>query len=343
MIVKGLWWKILGVLLITYSLIAGLLIPLGPGIISVQPNRVESGSTVQIEITGYNTTFQEGETKIWLKLSDRHAIKAARVDIESQRFLRAQFDMPTSVPSTDSINSLSLILTNSETGPSVLPSAVVMVGSNPGADNGEWNAQIAAVESQTGRHFPFRNILSETIRNNYYHVPLWFAMMVILTISMVGSVNFLRQKNEKADHQALAFASVGTFLGVLGILTGAIWAKHTWGAYWSFDVKQNMAAIAVLIYVAYFILREAISDVDVAKRFAAAYNIFAFILLVPLLFIIPRMTESLHPGSGGNPAFSSDDLDNTMRMVFYPAVVGWIIFSIWIGNLYQRVLKLSER
>jgi heme exporter protein C len=167
-------------------------------------------------------------------------------------------------------------------------------------------------------------------------------MMIVLAISAVGSVTFLRRKSSLADQRSFAFASVGTLLGILGILTGSLWARHTWGAYWSFDVKQNMAAIAVLIYVAYFILRSAISDQDVAKRFAAAYNIFAFLLLVPLLFIIPRMTESLHPGSGGNPAFSSDDLDNTMRMVFYPAVIGWILFSIWIGNVYRRFLTVSE-
>lgn len=340
--VKGLWWKILGAALILYSLLAGLLVPLGPGIISVQPNRVQNGSMETLIIKGYNSQFESGEINLWLKLTDSYSIKATQVEVQSDRELRASFAFPSYVPSSDSINLLSLILSHSDNGPSVLPSAVVLVGNDLELNSEAWSAQIPDIVGGSDKHFPFRNILSETIRNNYYHVPLWFAMMVILAISMIGSVNFLRNKNEYADHRALAFASVGTLLGILGILTGAIWAKHTWGAYWSFDVKQNMAAIAVLIYVAYFILRGAISDADVAKRFSAAYNIFAFLLLIPLLFIIPRMTESLHPGSGGNPAFSSEDLDNTMRMVFYPAVIGWILFSIWIGNVYQRTLKLSE-
>ena len=340
---KGFWWKILGVVLILYSLIAGMLVPLGPGIISVQPNQVKNGQTIDVLVKGYNTRFESGQTILWLKLSDDHAIKSTDVKVTSDRSLTAKFAIPATVPSRDTINALSLILSNSMHGPSVLPSAMLLIGNDGGSAEGFWNAKITEVAMSSQRHFPFRNIVSETIRNQYYHVPLWFAMMAILTISMIGSVNFLRQKRDFDDHKAVAFASVGTVLGVLGILTGAIWAKHTWGAYWSFDVKQNMAAIAVLIYVAYFILRSAISDSDVAKRFSAAYNIFAFLLLVPLLFIIPRMTESLHPGSGGNPAFSSDDLDNTMRMVFYPAVVGWILFSIWIATVYRRILQLSEK
>ena len=340
--INGLWWKVLGVLLILYSLIAGLLIPLGPGIIEVQPRRVLNGTEVTFNIKGYNTKFSQGDNRLWLKLTDTYMLEASSIEILSDRNIKANFKLPASIPGSDSIHLLHLILINSESGPSVLPSAISLVGNDQQGELEAWSSHVPAVVGTSSLHFPFRNILTETIRNNYYHVPLWFAMMVVLAISMIASVSFLRTKSSQADDRAVAFASVGTMLGLLGILTGAIWAKHTWGAYWSFDVKQNMAAIAVLIYIAYFILRSAIADADVGRRFGAAYNIFAFLLLVPLLFIIPRMTESLHPGSGGNPAFSGEDLDNTMRMVFYPAVIGWILFSIWMGQVRRRMLSLSH-
>ena len=76
----------------------------------------------------------------------------------------------------------------------------------------------------------------------------------------------------------------------------------------------------------------------------AVYNIFAFAILIPLLFVLPRMTDSLHPGNGGNPAFGNYDLDSNMRMVFYPAVIGWILISSWIAQLRFRikVLEINE-
>ncbi|MFT5646373.1 MAG: heme exporter protein C, partial [Aureispira sp.] len=71
-------------------------------------------------------------------------------------------------------------------------------------------------------------------------------------------------------------------------------------------------------------------------------NIFAFATLIPLLYIIPRMVHSLHPGMGGNPAFSNLDLDNTMRMVFYPAIIGWMMLGIWMSNLGGRIERLMR-
>jgi heme exporter protein C len=60
-------------------------------------------------------------------------------------------------------------------------------------------------------------------------------------------------------------------------------------------------------------------------------------MLIPLLFVIPRMTASLHPGSGGNPALGVDDLDNMMRLVVYPAVSGWTLLGVWICELRYRI------
>ncbi len=342
MVVDGLWWKLLGALLIIYSLTAGLLVPLGPGLVSVSPSHARHGTEVSIKITGYNTHFAEGQTQVWLKQSN-DAILADQISIEDRRHLVATFQLPYSLPGNDTINSLSMITYTPHDGHAILPGAFFVTGNDDsGNDLSKWDALITTTEMPVSFHFPFRNILAETIRNTYYHVVLWFAMMVIFGISMVQSIRYIRTKELKCDHKALGFASVGTLLGILGIVTGAIWAKNTWGAYWSFDVKQNMSAIAMLIYAAYFILRNSISDPDVARRFAAVYNVFAFCMLIPLLYIIPRMTDSLHPGSGGNPAFGSEDLDNTMRMVFYPAIIGWILFGCWMSNISWRLLRLRD-
>jgi heme exporter protein C len=190
---------------------------------------------------------------------------------------------------------------------------------------------------------PRREILNETIRNLYFHVPIWFAMLVLMGYSVVASIGFLRNGKIKRDIIASKTASTGLVLSILGILTGMLWARYTWGTWWTTDTKLNGVAISVLIYAAYFILRSSIEDEQKKARISAIYNIFAFVMMNVFIMILPRMQASLHPGNGDNPAFSSYDLDSTMRLVFYPAVIGWIILSIWIANLRIRMEVISKK
>jgi heme exporter protein C len=190
---------------------------------------------------------------------------------------------------------------------------------------------------------PAKRILNESIRNLYYHVPMWFSMMTLMTVSVVYSIKYLRQSSLELDIKARFFASTGMVLGLLGITTGAIWATYTWGAPWSNDIKQILAAIALLIYAAYFVLRSSIEDIDKRARVSAVYNIFAYTMLFPTLFIIPRLYESLHPGGEGNPAMSQNDIDPLMRLVFWPAVLGWTLLGVWISTLQIRIQKITDK
>ncbi len=190
---------------------------------------------------------------------------------------------------------------------------------------------------------PALPILHESIRNLYFHVPMWFAMIVLFTISVFHSIKFLNNGSEDSDLKAVQSVNAGIVFGILGIVTGAIWARFTWGQAWSFDVKQNFAAIALLLYFAYLILRNAIDEEQKRAKISAIYNIFAFPMMVVLLFVLPRIGDSLHPGNGGNPGFNAYDLDSRMRMVFYPACAGWIIIGYWIYTLLARVTKLEKK
>src|SRR5690606_677655 len=121
------------------------------------------------------------------------------------------------------------------------------------------------------------------------------------------------------------------------------WAKYTWGTFWTNDVKLNGSAISMLIYLAYVILRNSIDEEQKRGRIAAVYNIFAFVMLVVFIGVLPRMYDALHPGNGGNPGFNQYDLDSTMKTVFYPAVVGWILLSLWFASINIRINKLKEK
>jgi heme exporter protein C len=90
-------------------------------------------------------------------------------------------------------------------------------------------------------------------------------------------------------------------------------------------------------------LRDSINDMDKRARISAVYNIFAFAMLFPSIWIIPRLLPSLHPGGEGNPALDTRDIDSRMRMVFYPAVIGWTLLAVWITTLKIRLSLLKEK
>lgn len=190
---------------------------------------------------------------------------------------------------------------------------------------------------------PRQVILYETIRNLYFHVPMWFTMIFLFLVSVIYSIKHLSSSNMDHDIIAKQMVNTGVVFGILGLITGSIWAKYTWGTYWTNDIKLNGSAITMLVYFAYLILRSSMDEEQKRGRIAAVYNIFAFVMLIVFIGVLPRMYDSLHPGNGGNPAFNSYDLDSNMRMVFYPAVIGWILLSIWIANLNIRINKLKEK
>lgn len=340
------WWKGLGVVILIYVFVSGLLVPLKPGITGVSPGSAKTGDVLSVTVEGYNSFFLKGAAtqKAWLKLNNEYLLEAQELEVLDDRHLNAVFTIPAFLPVSGKVQDVALILDNAIDGPSVLPSAVFITQDSIQPERGqrEWPV-VTPPDLHVIRSFafPFRNILAESIRNTYFHVPLWFAMIFLFLASIVHSIKYLRSGDPRADHRASAFTSGGIFYGLLGVVTGAIWAKNTWGAYWSWDVKQNMTAIALLIYFAYFILRGLFEDPEQRARISAVYNIFAFSLLIPLIYIIPRLTDSLHPGAGGNPALGGEDLDNTMRMVFYPAIIGWTLLGFWMVNLLYRIKDLD--
>jgi heme exporter protein C len=97
-----------------------------------------------------------------------------------------------------------------------------------------------------------------------------------------------------------------------------------------------------LVYLAYFVLRGSLDNEEQRARLSSVYNIFAFAAMVPLIFIIPRLEDSMHPGNGGNPGFNAYDLDSRMRLVFYPAVVAWFLIGAWIVSLRVRVRTIQD-
>ncbi len=186
-------------------------------------------------------------------------------------------------------------------------------------------------------------ILYETSRNLFFHVPMWFTMSVVFAAGLVFSIRYLMSSSMRMDALAESATMIGILFGLCGLLTGSLWARFTWGTWWTFaEPKMNLSAMALMIYVAYFILRSAFDDPEKRAKIAAVYNVFAATTVPFLLYVVPRQLPSLHPGADGNPAFS-DLTAPELRLVFYPAVIGFIGLAVWITQLRYRYVILKIR
>jgi heme exporter protein C len=185
-------------------------------------------------------------------------------------------------------------------------------------------------------------MIAQTIRNLFYHVGMWFGMFAMLVTGFIYSLRYLKSFDEKEDEVAVEAVNVGLMFGFLGILTGMIWANFTWGAPWVKDPKLNGAAVGIFIYLAYFILRNSIPDIQKRARVGAVYNIFAFVLWIVFVLIMPRLAgESIHPGKETPPVLPMH-LEPSMRIVFYPAMAGWILLGFWILQIRIRVRRIRR-
>lgn len=337
---KTNWWKYLGALLVLYTIVAGLYIPLGPGIMEVTPSELHQGQSNTVLITGKNTHFKDAEQslKVWVKHGKTN-VCAQKLIVSDNHKIAAIFD----APSLDPKEPLHLVINDDIDGNVVLDNAFWFNS----AENSGRITHVAECDTKVANKdaselsFPFLKILFQTIRNLFYHVPMWFSMVAILIGAMVYSILYLSKGRPEDDIAASQLTGVAMLLGTMGILTGMLWANFTWGQPWPNDPKLNSVAIGMLMYSAYFILRGAIDDEEKKARISATANVFFFPIFIVLIFVLPRLTDSLHPGNGGNPGFNSYDLDDTMRMIFYPAVLGWILMAYWIANLRIRVKKLE--
>ena len=328
---KHWWWKFLAIALLLVASFAALRVPLGPSLVHVSPARIAPGE-VTVQVVGYNTAFRNG---VFARLeNDGQVFCPKRVDVTDDTHLTLVVEVP---------EGLRANMTDLWVGGLPYPGAFYTEGLGDGIaaqDCGD----IGDAAGGAAFTFPNRSILYESIRNLHFHVPMWFTMIAMMGIAMWKSIRVLGSNSLDRDREARSAVHVGLLFCALGLTTGALWARATWGAFWTNDVKLNGAAVTALIYLAYLVLRGSVPDPHKRARLAAIYNIFAFMLLVMFLFVVPRLNaiDSLHPGSGGNSGFNDLDLDNRLRVVFYPAVAGWVLLGTWLYHLRHRSLRLHE-
>ena len=185
--------------------------------------------------------------------------------------------------------------------------------------------------------------IGESSRIFYYHIPQAWICVIAFAMSMFYSIMYLRKKDIHYDDKAAIAAKLGLIFCVLATVTGAMFAKVTWGMYWNWDPRQTSIFILLLIYGAYFALRGAVEVEEKKAALSAVYSIFAFVTVPFLVFIVPRMVPSLHP----NDSIVSEDLkfnvEGAISLVFFSSLALFTVLYIWLFNIGVRVQLLMRK
>jgi heme exporter protein C len=183
--------------------------------------------------------------------------------------------------------------------------------------------------------------LGETTRVLFFHVPCaWIATLSFL-VSAVYSIRYLKNRNLKLDLKASSAAQIGLVFTVLATITGSIWANAIWHSYWNWDPRESSIFILLLIYAAYFALRSAVEEKHQKARLSSVYSVLAFVTVPFLIFVVPRIVESLHPDPLIN-AQGKIEMDSRMSLVFFGSFIGFTVLFFWMLYLKIQTVRLSQ-
>jgi heme exporter protein C len=353
------WWKWLCVVLLIYVIAGSFFVKLGPGITKVSPVSLHTDSVYTFQISAYHahlTDAKAGKVQLWFKNKNKYyaplSFKVLSDDRAEAQFAVASAEQDTFVPA-----SIDVVMNDDLDGTFALRDAITLVKSTTVDTANSSRLTVTEPEVAHNKHqlfcYPYREILYETIRNTFFHVPMWFAMTLLVFASAIYSIRYLMQGDNRHDIVAEQAVVVAMLFGVCGYLTGLVWSKYTWyiGVSWGDvirkllleDIKMAAALIAMFFYFAYLVIRSSIEDKAKRGKISAVVNIFCFVIFILCVFVLPRLTDSMHPGNGGNPAFSKYDLDSTLRLFFYPAVIGWILLGFWILSVLIRLQFIQQK
>ncbi len=192
---------------------------------------------------------------------------------------------------------------------------------------------------------PAAEILGESSRILYFHVPVaWVAVLAFLVSGVAAGIYLADKKKayrllEEKFHNS---AEIGMVFCVLATVTGSIWARLMWGSYWNWDPRETSIVILLLIYTAYFSLRAALAGNPNRGRISASYLVFAMTTMPFFVFVVPRIYPSLHPDPIINPAMKLH-LDGDMRLTLLVSVIAFTLLYFYIFILKNRVSGLRIR
>lgn len=184
----------------------------------------------------------------------------------------------------------------------------------------------------------------------YVHMPSFFGAFTAFGAAVVGGIMYLWRRSGKWDKIALAGVEVGLAFSLINLVTGAIWARPIWNTWWTWDPRLTSAAIMILTYAAYLMLRAGIEDPRRKRGFMSIYGIFAFVSVLTTLFIIRVVPETIHPVIiGASPQNAQGSFEATSGVVtaLVPSLILWLIFMpmtlMWHRYRLENQIEAVQR
>ncbi|HRC85034.1 MAG TPA: cytochrome c biogenesis protein CcsA [Thermoanaerobaculia bacterium] len=188
-----------------------------------------------------------------------------------------------------------------------------------------------------------KGFLGESSRILFFHVPMaWTAFLAFIAAGIWSLLYLIRGRGVAHDHAALAAVELGLVFCLLATVTGAMWAKTMWGAFWNWDPRQISITFALLFYGAYLALRSSVPDPQVERVLGAAYAVFGLVMAPFLFFVAPRLVFSLHP----QPVLNTQgkvEMESRMLWVLAASSLAFTCLFVWLLGLRRRMLALADR
>lgn len=177
----------------------------------------------------------------------------------------------------------------------------------------------------------------------FFHIPVAWVTVLAFLLSSVYGIRYLAKRQRMDDHRAVNAATLGIVFCLLATVTGAIFARITWGAFWNWDPRETTIFFLLLFYAAYFALRAAVADEERRATFSAAYNILGLVVVPFLVFVAPRLAAltGLHPDTIINVS-GKGGMAPLFRNVFFASLAGFTGIFVWIFDLVNRTARLDE-
>jgi heme exporter protein C len=190
---------------------------------------------------------------------------------------------------------------------------------------------------------PPQRDLGDISRIFFFHVPVAWVMVLAFLFSLINSILYLKRKEMIYDIRASVSSRLGFLFAILATFSGAIFAKSAWGSFWNWDPRETAIFILLLIYGAYLVLRSAVETEERKANFSAVYSILAFVTVPFLVFVIPRVFQSLHPADSVVSSRLKIQMPLSILLTLLGSISGFSLLFLWMYKLETRIVLLYKR
>lgn len=194
--------------------------------------------------------------------------------------------------------------------------------------------------------FPIIPGLDQLAKIIFFHVPTAWLSVLAFLMAMIYGIKYLVKSDLDDDAKSNAALQLGFVFSILATVTGSIWAKFTWGAFWHWDPRETSIFILLLIYGSLFALRSAVENEDKRAKLSAVYSIMAFLTVPFFIFIMPRIMTGLHPGSANDDTSGpvvDFQMNSNMQLIFYLSLTAFTILYFWMWQISYKSIIIKDK